>query len=119
VTPIDATIERAADPAVSSDGKTVAYVGDGDNVWLVSVDGRDKRQVGGTDRGRQRPAFAPDGRRLAVVSFDRGLYGLPRPVTIIDLPTGNAADAGKPTDAQDDKGDPVYPPFDVPLSWVP
>jgi len=43
----------------------IAFVGDDDNLWLVSPDGENLRNITEDGRGYRFPTWAPDGRRLA------------------------------------------------------
>ncbi|MFC4296247.1 amidohydrolase family protein [Novosphingobium tardum] len=70
-------------PAVSPDGRTIAFLSDRsgvENVWIMRLDGSDARQV--TFRGDNpvfvSPAWAADGKSLFVSEFrpDRGAYQL-------------------------------------------
>jgi imidazolonepropionase-like amidohydrolase/Tol biopolymer transport system component len=53
-------------PRFSPDGRRIAFVSDragGDNVWIMNVDGSDKRQVSKEDfRLLNQPSWSPDGR---------------------------------------------------------
>ena len=53
-------------PRFSPDGKRIAFVSDrggGDNIWVMNVDGSDKRQVSKEDfRLLNQPSWSPDGR---------------------------------------------------------
>lgn len=69
--------KRVSDPQVSPDGKTVAYtvttydreknVGS-TQIWTVSIDGGEPRQLTSTGRTNARPRWSPDGKQLAFVS---------------------------------------------------
>src|SRR5689334_14287884 len=56
-------------PQFSPDGKRIAFTSDrggGDNIWLMNVDGSDKRQLTKEDfRLLNEPAWSPDGRFIA------------------------------------------------------
>ncbi len=45
----------------------IAFVGNDDNVWLVSPDGTELRSITNDGRGYQFPTWAPDGLRLAFI----------------------------------------------------
>jgi Tol biopolymer transport system component/serine/threonine protein kinase len=84
---------RLRHTAVSGDGRRVAYSGQTltSNLWSVDVAGS---EAGGrprpltADTGKtSRPAFSPDGRKLA---FDRGRPGNPTDLWVMDPSGGNA-----------------------------
>ncbi|HEV7693723.1 MAG TPA: hypothetical protein VGO52_23005, partial [Hyphomonadaceae bacterium] len=56
-------------PQFSPDGKRIAFTSDrggGDNIWLMNIDGSDKRQVTKEEfRLLNEPAWSPDGRFIA------------------------------------------------------
>lgn len=56
-------------PRFSPDGKRIAFTSDrggGDNIWVMNIDGSDKRQVTREDfRLLNQPAWSPDGRFIA------------------------------------------------------
>jgi imidazolonepropionase-like amidohydrolase/Tol biopolymer transport system component len=56
-------------PEFSPDGKRIAFTSDrggGDNIWIMNVDGSDKRQVTKEEfRLLNQPAWSPDGRFIA------------------------------------------------------
>ncbi len=56
-----------ADPAVSPDGRLIAYVRDG-RIWLMRPDGSEQRQL--TATGGFRPVWSPDGRRLVFTAWN-------------------------------------------------
>jgi Tol biopolymer transport system component len=57
------------DPAVSPDGKKVAFVSRtstrGARLMLMDIDGRNRREASSTDGALEQPAWSPDGTRLA------------------------------------------------------
>ncbi|MHC4518750.1 MAG: DPP IV N-terminal domain-containing protein, partial [Planctomycetota bacterium] len=57
----------AADPALSPDGKTLAFVWRGD-IWLAPVEGGAARQLTQHETPDRQPVFSPDGSRIAFVS---------------------------------------------------
>ncbi len=67
-----------AQPRFSPDGKKVVFVSDrsgGNNVWTLSLDGKDTTQVTkGNDNEYVSPEWAPDGKYI-VVSKAGGLFG--------------------------------------------
>ena len=56
-------------PRFSPDGRRIAFTSDrggGDNIWIMNVDGSDKRQVSKEDfRLLNQPSWSPDGRFIA------------------------------------------------------
>lgn len=56
------------DPAVSPDGRTVAFVsrigGRGPRLMLMGIDGAGRREASSTDGALERPAWSPDGTRI-------------------------------------------------------
>lgn len=83
-------------PAVSPDGKRVAFVALKDgvaNIFVIGIDGRDRRQVTGRKTPCGRVTWSPDRKQLSFVSFE-GKYpqlfvasaegGEPRQITKLD-----------------------------------
>src|SRR5260370_18120054 len=69
-------LQWAADPQVSPDGRSIAYVRMGFDiktdrargaVWLVGVDGKNERPLSGAPTTRS-PPWPPDGTRIAYIS---------------------------------------------------
>lgn len=64
----------AFDPAVSADGKKIAFSSEGD-IWVMNADGSDRvrltRTVNASSRNRS-PALSPDGNRIAFVTRFNG-----------------------------------------------
>src|SRR5690242_1131693 len=74
-------MRRVGDPQISPDGRTIAYaVTDTDKaanrrttqIYLVSVDGGEPRQLTNEKASSSAPRWSPDGRRLAFVSARDG-----------------------------------------------
>jgi dipeptidyl aminopeptidase/acylaminoacyl peptidase len=75
------TMRRVGDPQISPDGRQIAYaVADTDKaanrrttqIYLVSVDGGEPRQLTNEKASSSAPRWSPDGRRLAFVSARDG-----------------------------------------------
>ena len=73
------TVSSWTHVAVSNDGRTIAYIGNGDNgttrVYLRGVDELEPRPLAGTE-GAEGPFFSPDGRWLGY-SANGALYKIP------------------------------------------
>ena len=69
--PADATRPSLAEPALSRDGREIAFVSGGD-IWTVPVAGGEARLLVSGPATESRPVFAPDGRALAFVSTRTG-----------------------------------------------
>src|ERR1700694_5563660 len=74
-------LKTVADPAVSPDGKTIAYtVATTDYaaakktiaIWRMDADGKNARPLTSSDAKDEHPEFSPDGRALAFVSTRSG-----------------------------------------------
>src|SRR5262249_36223669 len=60
-----------AEPGISPDGSTIAFVSGGD-IWEVSSAGGDARLLVSHPANEQRPLYSPDGKRLAFTSSRTG-----------------------------------------------
>src|SRR5712691_6756630 len=60
-----------AEPGISPDGSTIAFVSGGD-IWEVSARGGDARLLVSHPATESRPLFSPDGKRLAFASSRTG-----------------------------------------------
>jgi hypothetical protein len=75
-------ISKDTQPAVSPDGRTVAFVREnlqhgGLTVWTISIDGSDPRQISPSDWNANYPAWSPDGKQIAYIGGngeDIGVY---------------------------------------------
>ncbi len=74
-------MERIADPQISPDGKTIAFVvtkfnkaenTSNSNIFLVPAEGGDIRQLTNAPRGNHSPRWSPDGKSIAFVSTRHG-----------------------------------------------
>ena len=61
------TIRLAADPALSPDGETLAFVWRGD-IWLAPVEGGSARRLTQHEASDRKPLFSPDGTEIAFIS---------------------------------------------------
>lgn len=64
---IDPNLDNASAPAVSPDGKRVAFVHHG-HIWVMNLDGSGLKQVTTSDGGEERPSWSPDGRAITAVT---------------------------------------------------
>ena len=87
-----------AQPRFSPDGKRVVFVSDrsgGDNVWMMSLDGKDTVQVTkGNTSDYVSPEFTPDG-KFIVVSRATGQFGTAR-LWMYHVDGGNGVALGAP-----------------------
>src|SRR6266513_113407 len=60
-----------AEPAISPDGREVAFVSGGD-IWTVPADGGEARLLVAHPASESRPLYSPDGRSLAFTSSRTG-----------------------------------------------
>src|SRR3954469_6530543 len=60
-----------AEPGISPDGSTIAFVSGGD-IWEVPAQGGDARLLVSHPATESRPLFSPDGKRLAFTSTRTG-----------------------------------------------
>jgi tricorn protease len=69
----DDIVPKAAlsDPALSPDGKEMAFVAGGD-IWTVPAEGGDARLLVANQATESRPLYSPDGQQLAFVSTRTG-----------------------------------------------
>lgn len=68
VTAIPATFTDPKHPAVSPDGKLVAF-SDNDDIWVVGIDGSAPHAITTGDNVDTHPQFSPDGASVAVESY--------------------------------------------------
>src|SRR5581483_11137633 len=75
-----------AEPGISPDGSTIAFVS-GDDIWEVPSRGGDARLLVSHPANESRPLFSPDGRKLAFTSTRTGNGD----VYVLTLATGDLA----------------------------
>jgi hypothetical protein len=108
---IDAKMASPFQPDVSADGSTVAFV-TGNKVWLIGRDGKNLRQLLPDGHTQQRPAFSPDGTRLALVICNTIVGDTTGEVFVIDLKTGEI------TPLRTNTGQTLVPDPSTRLNWV-
>lgn len=90
VRPIHAGVDSPSQPCVSPDGRTVAFISGG-RVWLIERDGKDLRQLLQDGHTQQRPAFSPDGTKIALVICNTMAADMTGEVFVVDLATREPA----------------------------
>lgn len=78
------TTPYLTDPAISPDGREIAFVSGGD-IWTVPSEGGTAQLLVAHPAGESRPLYSPDGRRLAFVSTRAGNGD----IYILDLETND------------------------------
>jgi len=78
------SLPSLAEPGISPDGSTIAFVSGGD-IWEVPARGGDARLLVSHPATESRPLFSPDGRRLAFTSTRTGNGD----VYVVSLTTGD------------------------------
>src|SRR5207248_7635999 len=66
-----APIRLPLEPALSPDGKTLAFVWHGD-IWRVPMNGGTAQRLTAHNAAESSPAFSPDGKELAFISEREG-----------------------------------------------
>jgi hypothetical protein len=112
IRPIDAGVATPFQPDVSPDGKTIALV-TGDRVWLIDRDGKNLRQLLPHGMKQQRPAFSPDGTRIAAIICNRLGNDSTGDVFVIDIKTQEI------TQLCTNTGLTLVPDTSTRLNWVP
>jgi len=108
---IDARIAAPAQPSVSPDGKTIAFV-TGNKIWLIGRDGRNLEQLFPDGYSQQRPVFSPDGGRIAAVICNQIAVTASGEVYVIDIATR------QPTPVRTSAGIALVPDDSSRLSWI-
>ena len=89
-------VKRVADPQLSPDGKWVAFTvttydvannSRNSDIWLVSSEGGEPRQMTRSPKADERPRWAPDSKRIALVSTRSGTSQ----IWILAIDAGEAA----------------------------
>ena len=109
--PIDAQISCALQPNVSPDGKTIAFV-TGNKVWLIDRDGKNLRQLFPDGQNQQRPAFSPDGTKVAFIICNQLAIDASGEVFVIDLKTKELTPVRTSTGAL------LIPDSSTRLNWI-
>ncbi|WP_326525151.1 amidohydrolase family protein [Sphingomonas sp.] len=106
-----------AHPRFSPDGRRIAFTSDrggGDNIWVMNLDGGDKRQVTKeTFRLLNQPAWSPDGRFIAAKKhFTTGRSAGTGEIWLYHVSGGTGVQLVKRPNEQHQKelGEPVYAP---------
>jgi WD40-like Beta Propeller Repeat len=60
----DSITENATMPAISPDGKTLAFVKNQEEIWIIKIDGSNPKKINYENESRF-PAWSPDGKYLA------------------------------------------------------
>ena len=97
-----------AEPAISPDGREIAFVSGGD-IWTVPASGGDARLLVSHAATESRPQWAPDGRRLAFASTRTGAGD----IYVLTLETGELTrltwdDAAEQVDGWSADGEWIY-----------
>ena len=68
------TLTGGFDPAISPDGKTVAFtrIGGDHGLFLIDIDGKNERRIWNGSEGLRSPTFSPDGQWIGFVRLSGG-----------------------------------------------
>ncbi|TXH34926.1 MAG: amidohydrolase [Burkholderiaceae bacterium] len=102
-------------PRFSPDGQRIAYVSDeggGDNIWVMDVDGSNRRQITKEDfRLMNNPAWHPSGKYLVARKHFTGSRSLGSgEIWLYDLDGGKGVQLNDKPNWQKDLGEPAYSP---------
>jgi len=109
---IEPAIGPAYAPNVSPDGRTIVFV-TGGKAWLVDRDGRNLRQVFMDGHYQQRPAFSPDGTKVALIVCNLFAIDGSGEVFVVDVKSGDVTRVRTSTGAS------LVPDTTTRLNWVP
>jgi Tol biopolymer transport system component len=96
---------------VSADGKTIVFI-TGGKAWLIDRDGKNLRQVFVDGHNQQRPAFSPDGTKVALIVCNLFAIDGSGEVYVIDVKTGDV------TAVRTSTGVSLVPDTSTRLNWV-
>jgi hypothetical protein len=108
---ISPAIGAAYSPSVSADGKTIVFI-TGGKAWLIDRDGKNLRQVFVDGHNQQRPAFSPDGTKVALIVCNLFAIDGSGEVYVIDVKTGDV------TAVRTSTGVSLVPDTSTRLNWV-
>lgn len=111
VRPIDAAIPTPLQPSVSPDGRTIAFI-TGSKIWLIDRDGKNLRQLFPDAFSQQRPAFSPDGTKIAAIICNQLAIDATGEVFVIDIATK------QPTPLRTSTGASLMPDDTSRLNWI-
>ena len=96
---------------LSRDGRTIAFV-TGGRVWLIDRDGRNLRQLLPDGYGQLRPAFSPDGTKIAMIVCNSPGIDYTGEVVVVDVASGRV------TPIRTRAGDALIPDDSSRVNWV-
>jgi hypothetical protein len=108
---IDAKIACPLQPAVSQDGKTIAFVTN-NKVWLIDRAGKNLRQLFPDGYNQLRPSFSPDGTKVAFIVCNQLAIDASGEVFVIDLKTNELTPVRTSTGAS------LVPDTTTRLNWI-